>query len=278
MAKKDRYRERIVYISGGSSGIGLACGKLFASLGADVFIFARRVEALQEAARGIEACGTHPGQRVWWASLDVTDHDLVASSLSRITAEFGPPHVVIANAGLAYPDHFDRIPFAMFDQTIKTNLYGMWNVLSALIPSMKASGGHIVNVSSIAGFLGVFGYTAYSASKFAVIGLSESLRSEMKPHGIHVSVLCPPDTDTPGFARENLTKPFETKALGESAGLMSPDEVARAMLRGMEQGRFLIVPGMEGKFILAAKRLLPGAVNTVMDRIVARASRSAGGR
>jgi NAD(P)-dependent dehydrogenase (short-subunit alcohol dehydrogenase family) len=278
MAKKDRYRERTVYISGGSSGIGLACGKLFASLGADVFIFARGVEALQEATLGIEGCRTHPGQRVSWASLDVTDHDLVASSLSGAVAEFGPPHIVIANAGIAYPDYFEKIPFAMFDKTIRTNLYGMWNVLSALIPSMKASGGHIVNVSSIAGFLGVFGYTAYSASKFAVIGLSESLRSEMKPHGIHVSVLCPPDTDTPCFARENLTKPSETKALGESAGLMSPDEVARAMLRGMERGRFLILPGMEGKCILAAKRLLPGVVNAAMDRIVARARRAAGGR
>ncbi|HOS96666.1 MAG TPA: SDR family oxidoreductase [Deltaproteobacteria bacterium] len=278
MAKKDTYRERTVYISGGSSGIGLACAKLFASLGADVFIFARRVEALQEAAALIEACRTHPGQRVAWTSLDVTDHDQVLSSLSRAIAEFGPPHVVIASAGLAYPDYFDRIPFAMFDQTVRTNLYGMWNVLRALIPSMKASGGHIVNVSSIAGFLGVFGYTAYSASKFAVIGLSEALRSEMKPHGIHVSVLCPPDTDTPGFARENLTKPLETKALGESAGLMSPDDVARAMLRGMERGRFLILPGMEGRFILAAKRLLPGVVNALMDRIVARARRAAGGR
>lgn len=273
MAVNDRYLGRNVYISGGSSGIGLAAAKLFASLGAHVLIIARRPVVLREAAHEIEACRILSEQRVSWLSLDVTGHDAVISELPRAAADFGTPHIVIASAGMAYPDYFERIPYEEFDLTVKTNLYGIWNVLAALVPIMKASGGHIVNVSSIAGFMGVFGYTAYSSTKFAVIGLSEALRSEMKPHGIRVSVLCPPDTDTPCLARENLTKPAETRALGESAGLMSPDEVARAMLRGMEKGRFLILPGMEGPFIHAAKRLLPGVVDMVMDRMVARARR-----
>lgn len=274
MNRKDRYLGRNVYISGGSSGIGLAAAKLLASLGANIFVFSRRVEVLEQARHAIDACRISPGQRISWTSIDVRERDKVASGLSRAVSEFGTPHVVINSAGIQYPDYFERIPFDVFDQTVRTNLYGIWNVLAALVPAMKGSGGHIVNVSSIAGFMGVFGYTAYSATKFGVIGFSEALRSEMRPHGIRVSVLCPPDTDTPGLAQENLTKPPETKALGESAGLMSPMAVARAMLRGMEKGRFLILPGMEGPFILAAKRLMPGVVNAVMDRMVARARRS----
>ena len=274
MGKSDRYLGRNVYISGGSSGIGLAAARLFASLGANVLIFARRIEVLEQAAREIETCRISEGQRLSWMSIDVTDRDKVASGLSRAISEFGPPHIVITSAGIAYPDYFERIPYDKFDLTVKTNLYGIWNVLTALVPAMKASGGHIVNVSSIAGFMGVFGYTAYSSTKFAVMGMSESLRSEMRPYGIQVSVLCPPDTDTPGLAQENLTKPAETRALGESAGLMSPEDVARAMIRGMEKGKFLILPGMEGPFILAGKRLVPGVVNMVMDLIVARARRS----
>ena len=103
---------------------------------------------------------------------------------------------------------------------MKINLYGARNAIAALLPHMRNQGGHIVNVSSIAGLIGVFGYTDYCASKFGLIGFSEALRSELDSQGIMVSVLCPPDTDTPGLAEENLTKPPETLAVSESACVM----------------------------------------------------------
>ena len=77
-----------------------------------------------------------------------------------------------------------RIPYAQLDETMKINFYGIWNTISILAPYMKELGGYIVNVSSIAGFIGVFGFTDYSASKFAIIGFSEALQSELRPHGI----------------------------------------------------------------------------------------------
>src|SRR5438477_366286 len=93
-----------------------------------------------------------------------------------------------------------------------------------------AGGAHVAifarRRASLAGLIGVFGYTDYCASKFAIVGFSEALRSELKPHGIMVSVLCPPDVDTPGFAVENTTKPPETVAISEGAKPMTPDEVA----------------------------------------------------
>ncbi|HOJ14282.1 MAG TPA: SDR family oxidoreductase [Deltaproteobacteria bacterium] len=262
------YAGKNVFISGGSSGIGLACAKEFARLGSNVFIFARRREALEEAALSIEPHRADPSQRIGFTSVDVTDTEKVADKLRESVASFGPPHVVITCAGIAYPDYFERISASDFELTLRTNLAGTWNVLSVLVPLMHAKGGHVVTVSSIAGFLGVFGYTAYSASKFGVIGLSEALRAELKPKGIRVSVLCPPDTDTPGLAFENRTKPPETRALGKSAGLMSPDAVAKALVSGMARGKFLITPGMEGKLILAAKRLAPSVVMALMDAIV----------
>ena len=261
----DRYYGKNVFISGGSSGIGLAVAKLFASLGANVFIFARRTQILEQAIKKLEASRTPGDQRLSWAGIDVTDRDELTVKLGRAIAEFGRPHIVINSAGLAYPHYFEKIPYEKFDETMKTNLYGTWNVLSCLIPHMKETGGHIVNVSSIAGFIGVFGYTAYSASKFALIGFSESLRSEMKPYKIKVSVLCPPDTDTPGLALENETKPLELKAISGSAGLMSPEDVARAMLKGMEKNKFLIIPGIEGRFIYTVKHVSPGLVERIMD-------------
>ena len=113
--------------------------------------------------------------------------------------------------------------------------------------------------------MGVFGYTAYNASKFGVIGFSEALRGELKPFGIRVSVLCPPDTDTPGLHEENRTKPEETRQISAGARLMQPEQVAQALLQGLRKNRFMIIPGFDGKFTYYAKRLLPGLVSMVMD-------------
>lgn len=135
----------------------------------------------------------------------------------------------------------------------------------------EAKGGHIVNVSSKAGFLGVFGYTGYSAAKFAVLGFSQALRSEMKKYNITISVLCPPDTDTPMLEWEDKIKPKETRAVAGTAGVMSPDDVAKIMIDGMVKKKFIIVPGFNGKFVLYASRLAPSLVEWIMDRQIKKA-------
>jgi short-subunit dehydrogenase len=130
---------------------------------------------------------------------------------------------------------------------------------------MKEKGGYIVNTSSMCGFVGVFGYADYCAAKFGIVGLSEVLRSELRWHNIAVSVLCPPDTDTPGFAEENRTKPPETVAVSGAGSLMKPEEVAKALLAGMARKEFMIIPNLNGKFTWWMKRLLPGLVDAIMD-------------
>lgn len=254
-----------VYISGGSSGIGLAAAKHLAACDANVFIFARRPEALASALSEIERLRSSPSQRFMISSIDVTSPEEVSSKLLPRVSEFGTPHVVINSAGFSYPDYFENISLKQFKGTLDTNLCGTWNVLQCLLPLMRETGGHIVNVSSIAGFIGIFGYTAYSASKFGVIGLSLFLKDQLKSHGIKVSVLCPPDTDTPGLVQENLTKPYETRAISENAGLMSAEQVAGALLRGMNRGAFLIIPGMEGKCIHLVKQLFPRLLENLLD-------------
>ncbi|HPS94197.1 MAG TPA: SDR family NAD(P)-dependent oxidoreductase, partial [Deltaproteobacteria bacterium] len=176
-------------------------------------------------------------------------------------------------AGRAYPHYFEDITHAQFDNTMKTNLYGIWNTVSALVPHMKKKGGTIVNVSSLAGFIGVFGYTDYAASKFAVVGFSEALRSELRQCNISVALLCPPDTDTPGFATENLTKPEETRVLSKNTKVMQPDDVAREMIRGIRRETFLIIPCLDGKIVCFMKRHFPALVDSVMSREIAKVQR-----
>jgi 3-dehydrosphinganine reductase len=129
--------------------------------------------------------------------------------------------------------------------------------------------GYIVNISSGAGYLGLFGYTAYGAAKYAVRGFSDVLRAEVKPLGIHVSVVFPPDTDTPQLAYENKFKPFETRAITGNGGVLPADKVAKDILRGVERGKYVIVPGLQNSIAYRLSGLLGSGLYPVMDWLVA---------
>ncbi len=259
-----------VFLTGGSSGIGLATAKQLAAAGADVVIFARDAGKLAVALEQIESRRVAAAQRFACRPLDVADHAAVTAVMGETVETFGAPDLLINNAGRALPHYFEDVTFEQFDETMRTNLYGAWSATAALVPHMGA-GAAIVNVSSMAGFMGVFGLSDYCASKFALVGFSEALRQELRPRGIAVSVLCPPDTDTPGLAHEDLTKPAETKAVSAGAKLMQPDDVARDLIRGIERGTFMIVPGGDGKLAYFMKRHAPGVVDAIMRRGIRKA-------
>ncbi len=196
MKKVTGFDGKLVFITGGSSGIGLSAAEILAREGADVVIFARGRERLEEAARRMEAARKQEGQRLGFRQMDVSDHDEVTRVLAEAVAAFGPPDILINSAGRAYPDYFLNIGYQQFDETMKVHIYGVWNTISALVPHMKQRGGYIVNVTSLLGFMGVFGYADYCPSKFAIIGFSEVLRSELARYGIGVSGSMSPPTPT----------------------------------------------------------------------------------
>ncbi len=258
------FNNKIVFVPGGSTGIGLAIAKKLASLGADVIIFARGKEKLEKAVKETaQYCKV--GQKVSFMQLDVSENLEVNQVMDQAVDSFGVPDILINCAGRTTPDHFENIKYEQFDETMKINLYGTWSVVSCLVPHMKRNGGYIVNVSSIAGFIGIFGYTDYCASKFGIIGFSEALKSELKKYNITVSVLCPPDTDTPGFKFENITKPEETKAISAKAKLLKPEEVAEFLIKVMQRKKFMIIPGFGVRLTYFLKRLFPRVVEFIMD-------------
>ena len=259
------FKNKIVYITGGSQGIGLASAKLFAARGAHVIIFARRQGALEDALKQIATGRITDQQKFSCMPLDVSRREDVEATMFRAVKDFGVPDVLLNCAGYAHPRYFEDISYAQFDEIMHVDLYGTWNTVSTLAPLMKERGGYIVNTSSMCGFLGVFGYADYCAAKFGIVGLSEVLRGELKWHNIRVSVLCPPDTDTPGFAEENKTKPDETKAVSGAAKMMQPEDVAKALLAGIAKEEFMIIPNFDGRFTWWMKRFLPGLVDMVMD-------------
>jgi 3-dehydrosphinganine reductase len=269
MANKSFWEKKIVLITGGSSGIGLAAAKLLAARGAHVWLTARRLEVLQAALKEVEAARLDPAQQCGIVPADVSDPQQAARAVESVKNAVGAPDVVINSAGVSRPGYVQELPLQVFDDLMKINYLGTVYVTLAALPGMLARGsGQVINISSMAGYMGVFGYSAYGASKYAVSGFSEVLRAEMKPHGIRVSVAFPPDTDTPQLAEEEPYKPAETKALSGSAKALSADVVAGSILSQAERGAFLIFPGTDARlFYWLTTRLPKSLVFSIMDGI-----------
>ena len=262
------FQDKVVFITGGSSSIGLETARMLAVSGAHVMIFGRDMKKLDDAYSEIETQKVLNSQRIMAMQMDVADHKDVDRKIVRAVQEFGAPDILINSAGLGHADYFDDITHEKFDEVIRINLYGTRNVIAAILPSMKPRGGHIVNVSSMLGLIGIFGYSAYSTSKFAVVGLSECLRSELKPYNIHVAVYCPPEVDTPMTDYMVTSSPPETRALVRMTGLISVRKAARILLNGIEKKQFLIVAGFLSKWSYLNKRLCPGLTSMIMDLVV----------
>ena len=269
------YTGKTAYITGGSSGIGLACAEMLAARGANVLILARRPGQLETAIKQIESKRVSEKQRFSAVQVDVSDKDQIVNSLSRAVKEFGPPDILINSAGISFPQKFEDIPFEKFDEIMRVNLYGTWNTISNLLPYLKQSHGYIINDSSVAGYIGVFGMTAYSAVKFAVIGFSEALRSELKRFDVTVSVLCPPDVDTPMLEKAGKIKPEETKAISAAAKVITAGEVAKVVLDAMGKGGFMILPGSGTRFTYNMKRLVPWLVEAITDSRISKFQKKA---
>jgi 3-dehydrosphinganine reductase len=252
------YERKSALVMGGSEGIGLAVAQELVSRGSHVTVCSRNPEKLKSALQAMESVRIHPQQKLSTYSVDVTDDSSVSHGLESILAKDGPPDFLMNSAGFALPKYFEDLETREFRQMMEVNYFGIVNVIKAVYPAMRrARRGHIVNVSSMAGYLGLFGYTGYCASKYAVIGFSEALRNESKSFGIYVSVLCPPNTKTPGFAKENEKKPKEVLKMEEKVKTVDPQWVARALLRALPRHPFLINPTLDSKIVYEASRLTP---------------------
>lgn len=261
---------RLALITGGSSGIGLALAHQLLAEGARIALLARDAQKLDQARERLLTAIPQGDVSLWRA--DVANASQVTAVLQSLLEQLGPPDLVVNSAGVARPGRFEDLPLDVFDQMIAVNYLGTVYVTKALVPAMIERGsGYVVNISSVAGFLNIYGYTAYGASKFAVRGFSDALRMELKPRGIGVSLVFPPDTDTPQLAYENQFKPEVTRALAGNAGILSPDAVAKEIIRGIRRGTYLILPGFETKVIYLFSRVLGAGINPILDAMVRRA-------
>jgi 3-dehydrosphinganine reductase len=267
-------------ISGGSSGIGLALARRLVGTGWDLTILARDPGRLAAAEAELSALRGNPQQRLRCDTVDVADDDAVARSVASAVAALGPPSLVVASAGMVPPGTFDDLPLAAFRGAIEVNYFGTLHLVRAALPAMReAGGGRIVMIASGAALIGLYGFTAYAPSKFAVRGLAEALRGELAPDRIAVSIVYPPDTDTPMLREERRLRPAITSRLAAGARVLSADAVAAAILDGIRRNRFVIAPGWE----MAGLAILHSLIGPLLHRwwfdpLIARSLRRASAR
>ena len=259
-------------ITGGSSGIGKAIAVLLADMGAHISILARNEDKLRQAKAEIEVARATPDQAVVAVSADVSVRKDLEGGIASVVEQAGAPDILITSAGIAHPGYFRELPIEIFERTMAVNYFGTLYAIKAVLPMMlDRREGHLVSISSGAGLLGLFGYTPYGPTKFALRGLAESLRGELKGTGVHISIVYPPDTDTPQLEAENRTKPPETKMITGSAKTWSAQEVASAVVKGMKKKAFAITPGFEMTSLARFHSVFGPAFNWFFDRLAAKA-------
>jgi 3-dehydrosphinganine reductase len=264
-----------VIITGGSSGIGLATARLYASRGYNVAIIGRSADKLATAQSELLGMAKAQGQRIAIRRADCSEFGQATSAIDSLVADGLTPDILVNSAGVIIPGEFATMPLENFESNL-TN--GYWSVVypcRAVVPHMIARGsGHIVNVSSVAGYLGIYGYTGYSSAKFAVMGFTEALRFEMKPAGVSVHVVCPPDTDTPALAHEHTLRPPETDVIAGNIKPIPAEKVAAAIVSGVDRNKYLIIPDALSAFYFRLKGLLPELFFAIVDGDVAKARKA----
>ncbi|XP_051556618.1 3-ketodihydrosphingosine reductase-like isoform X1 [Myxocyprinus asiaticus] len=255
-----------VVVTGGSSGIGKFIAMECYKHGAFITLVARDEHKLVQAKKEVEKCAINdkqvsstifrPRTPLWVVlciSVDVSkDYSQVASVIKQAQEKLGPVDMLVNCAGMSISGRFEEVEVDRFKRLMEVNYLGSVYPTRAVITTMKERRmGRIMFVSSQAGQIGLFGYTAYSPSKFALRGLAEALQMEMKPYNIYVTVAYPPDTDTPGFAEENKTKPLETRLISETSGVCQPEQVAKIVVKDAVQGNFTSSFGPDGYMLSA---------------------------
>lgn len=269
------YTGKNVLITGGSSGIGLAFAKAFARRGASVWLLARRTEQLQIALNEIMAMGISR-ELIHLLSADVSNIEQVTAAIEEMNHASAPIDILVNSAGIAFPGEVINMDIDIYKKIVDINYLGTVYSTKAVLPIMLTRRkGTIINISSMAGFLGVYGYSAYGPSKYAIRGFSDSVRSELKPYGIQVSIVFPPDVDTPQLDEEKKLKPPVTAALWDDTPI-SPDLVAERTIRGIEKHRYIILPNFNAWITYHLSNFIGPLIYPLMDFLVSRAIRKSG--
>ena len=266
---KNFYKDKVIIVTGASSGIGLASVRNFASLGAKVVLAARSIDKLEEIRRDVLHTSLSHTSEFLCIKTDVTKEEDCKNLIEKTIERFGKIDILVNNAGISMRAVFKDLDLNVMRSLMDTNFWGTVYCTKYALPYLLESKGTVVGVISTAGYVGLPARTAYSASKFAVRGFLETLRIEHLYDGLNVLVFAP------GFTASNIRNVALT-ADGSPQGetprdeekMMSAERVARILARGIMRKRAQMVLTPLGKATLFASRNLPRVTDRVEYRMM----------
>jgi 3-dehydrosphinganine reductase len=266
---------KLALITGGSSGIGLALAKKLSSSGCQVGILSRNESKLKAAAEEIRQAASGKGIQVSTIQADVSNYEQTLYAINAWQQDHGIPDLFINSAGVSKPGLFEDLDVSLFRWMMDINYFGSIHTTKAILPGMIERGaGHIVYISSVAGFLGMYGYTAYAPTKFAIKGFVDTLRTEVSTRGITLSIVFPPDTETPSLQYERPYQPPVLVAMNENSPAVSAESVANAVIKGILRNQYIITPSSDATLYFKLVGLLGGGlIYRVLDIFLADARR-----
>jgi len=254
-------KNAVVLITGGTSGIGRACALEFGRAGARVVITGRDAAKLGTTAAELAAAGIE--HRTVQGDVGVLAD--ANRAVAETIAAFGRLDVLINNAGLSMRAKFADVDVKVLEQLMQTNFFGTVYTTKAALPAILESKGTIVGISSIAGYRGLPGRTGYSASKFAMNGFLEALRTELLPQGVNVL------TAAPGFTASNIrhtallaSGQTQNDTPRDEGQMMTSEEVAHRLRRAVEQRQRSMVLTGQGKLVIFLNKWLPGLTDKLV--------------
>ena len=264
---KNALNGKVVVITGASSGIGEAMARLYSKMGAKVVLGARNEEKLALLAQIIEA----EGGKAAYIATDVTKEEDCKRLIAKAVEVFGGIDVLICNAGISMRAIFDDVEMSVLHRLMDVNFWGTAYCAKYALPYLQASKGSLVGISSVAGLHGLPGRTGYSASKFAMTGLLETIRIENLKKGLHVMIACP------GFTASNV-RYSALMADGSAQGatpreenrMMTAEEVARIVAKGIVKRKRLCLMEAEGRATHFVKKLAPALLDRLFYWVMSR--------
>jgi NAD(P)-dependent dehydrogenase (short-subunit alcohol dehydrogenase family) len=266
------FRDRTVLITGGTRGLGLAMARRFADEGARVWLIARSTEELREAADELAARGGW----VRTVAADITRPHHVGRIVDTVVADGDRIDVLVNNAGIIEMSPVEHATREDFEDALATHFWGPLDLIRASLPHMRRNGeGRILNISSIGGRVALPHLAAYTASKFALVGLSESLRAELMKEGILVTTVTPGLMRTGSYVNVKLRGRHTDELKWFTAMSATPltsmraDRAARMIVEGCRHGRATLTPGVQARVAVLLNALAPNllaALNATVDR------------
>ena len=251
-------------ITGAGSGIGLFMAKTLLANGSKVAVLDLKFS--DEVREELTELG---GSNVVFHDVNIADAAGVEEVVIESVAKIGAPDIAINCAGINVAKPFTEITAEEYSLVIDINLKGSRNFAASVIPVMK-SGGQLALMASLGGLIANYTYGAYSSSKFGVVGLANVLRTECKPKGIDVSMICPPEIATPMVVEEHANIDPVALELKMMAGALELPEACAEIFQQLEKRRFVVMPGFRARLVWRLSRLFPGIFIWSTDRAMKR--------